>query len=46
MTKLTVLNTAISWYSHRGDDFISLTGMARYQDTERVDYIIQTWNEG
>jgi len=43
MSKLTVLNTAISWYSHKDEDFISLTDMARYRDTERVDYIIQNW---
>lgn len=43
MSKFTVLNTAISWYSHKDEDFISLTDMARYRDTERVDYIIQNW---
>jgi len=43
MSKLTVLNTAISWYSHKNEDFISLTDMARYRDMERVDYIIQNW---
>ena len=43
MSKLTVLNTAISWYFHKDEDFISLTDMARYRDTERVDYIIQNW---
>ena len=43
MAKLTVLDTPVSWYSHKDEDFISLTDMARYRDAERVDYIIQNW---
>ena len=43
MAKLTVLDTPVSWYSHKEEDFISLTDMARYRDAERVDYIIQNW---
>lgn len=43
MTKLTVLDTPISWYSRKDEDYISLTDMARYRDSERVNYIIQNW---
>ena len=43
MAKLTVLDTSVSWYSRKDEDFISLTDMARYRDAERVDYIIQNW---
>lgn len=46
MSKLTVLNTQISWYSHKEEDYISLTDMARYREAERVDYIIQNWMRG
>ena len=28
-------------YTHNNEDFISLTDMARYRDTERTNYIIQ-----
>ena len=43
MAKLTVLETTVSWYAHRDEDYISLTDMARNRDTERVNYIIQNW---
>ncbi len=43
MTKLTVLDTTVSYYSRKDEDYISLTDMARYRDAERVDYIIQNW---
>ena len=43
MTKLTVLDTTISYYSRKEEDYISLTDMARYRDAERVNYIIQNW---
>ena len=43
MAKLSVLDTAVSYYSHKDEDYISLTDMARYRDAERVDYIIQNW---
>lgn len=43
MPKLTVLDTPVSWYSQKDEDYISLTDMARYRDSERVDYIIQNW---
>jgi hypothetical protein len=43
MAKFTVLDTAVSYYSRKDEDYISLTDMARYRDAERVDYIIQNW---
>jgi hypothetical protein len=43
MTKLIVLDTAVSYYSRKDEDYISLTDMSRYRDAERVDYIIQNW---
>ncbi len=43
MAKVTVLETAIAWYSRNEADYISLTDMARYRDSERSDYIIQNW---
>ena len=43
MAKLTVLDTTVSYYSRKEEDYISLTDMARYRDVERVNYIIQNW---
>lgn len=43
MTKLMVLDTDVSYYSRKDEDYISLTDMARYRDVERVNYIIQNW---
>jgi hypothetical protein len=43
MSKLTVLDTTVSYYSRKDEDYISLTDMARYRDAERVNYIIQNW---
>jgi len=43
MAKLTVLDASVSYYSRKDEDYISLTDMARYRDSERVDYIIQNW---
>ena len=43
MAKLTVLETTVSWYAHKDEDYISLTDMARYRDAARVNYIIQNW---
>ena len=43
MTKMMVLDTAVSYYSHKDEDYISLTDMARYRDADRVNYIIQNW---
>jgi hypothetical protein len=43
MAKLTVLDTTVSYYSRKDEDYISLTDMARYRDAERVNYIVQNW---
>ena len=42
--KITVNNTDISiLIQQHAEDYICLTDMARYRDTERTDYIIQNW---
>ena len=43
MAKINVLNRDVSLYSIQDDDYISLTDIARYKDSERTDYIIQNW---
>jgi hypothetical protein len=40
---LDVKGTAIAVVSQKGDDYICLTDIARYKDSERTDYIIQNW---
>ena len=41
--KIEVIGREISLYSEKSDDYISLTDMARYRDSERTNYIIQNW---
>ena len=41
--KITVVGTEISLVSNNQKDYISLTDIAKYKDTERSDYIIQNW---
>ena len=43
MTKITVLNKEITIQSRDETDYISLTDIARYKDSERTDYIIFNW---
>ncbi len=44
MAKIQVKGTAVNVISStKADDFISLTDIARYKDSERTDYIIQNW---
>ncbi|MBU2445832.1 MAG: KilA-N domain-containing protein [Bacteroidetes bacterium] len=46
MTKnktITVKGTEISFFQKSEEDYISLTGIARYRDPERSDYILQNW---
>jgi hypothetical protein len=38
---LDVKGTAIAVVSQKGDDYICLTDIARYKDSERTDYIIR-----
>jgi hypothetical protein len=40
---LDVKGTTIAVMSRKGDDYICVTDIARYQDSERTDYIIQNW---
>lgn len=41
--KIEVLSTEVKVNSVRDEDYISLTDIARYKDSERTDYIIQNW---
>ena len=41
--KLIVQETLISIRQHEKEDFISLTDIARYKDSDRSDYILQNW---
>jgi hypothetical protein len=40
---IEVQGTAITILSGQREDYISLTDIARYKDSERTDYIIQNW---
>jgi KilA-N domain len=40
---IEVQGAAITILSGRQEDYISLTDIARYKDSERTDYIIQNW---
>ncbi len=40
---IKVENFEIVLYTQNNEDFISLTDMARYRDSERTNYIIQNW---
>lgn len=42
-SSINVQGTAISIISHSDDDYICITDIARYKDSERSDYIIQNW---
>jgi type I restriction enzyme, S subunit len=41
--KIEVLNTDVSVQTNQQEDYISLTDIARYKDSERTDYIIMNW---
>ena len=41
--KIEVQGTEIIIYKDNNEDFISLTDIARYRDTDRSDYILQNW---
>ena len=42
-TKLNVNEIEIVLYKHNEEEFISLTDMAKFRDSERTNYIIQNW---
>ena len=41
MTKINVLDQDVKLYSLKEEDYISLTDIARYKDSQRTDCIIQ-----
>jgi hypothetical protein len=43
MAKIDVKGTTVTVISGGPDDYISLTDIARFKDSERTDYIIQNW---
>jgi hypothetical protein len=43
MAKIKVLNKEITLYTISHNDYICITDIARYKDTERTDYVIQNW---
>jgi hypothetical protein len=42
-SKIEVKGTEISIFTAETEDYISLTDIARYRDSERSDYILQNW---
>lgn len=42
-TTINVKGTEIILLRNEKEDFISLTDIARYRDSERTNYIIQNW---
>ncbi|HLC65133.1 MAG TPA: KilA-N domain-containing protein [Candidatus Nanoarchaeia archaeon] len=43
MAKINVLNKEVGLYTYNESDFICLTDIAKYKDSERSDYLIQNW---
>ena len=41
--KIYIKEIAITVFTQRDEDYISLTDIARYKDSERSDYILQNW---
>ena len=41
--KLNVQGVAITFYENEKNDYISLTDIARYKETEHTDTVIQNW---
>lgn len=41
--KIKVKGREVLLFSKEKEDYISLTDMARYQDSERTDYVLQNW---
>ena len=40
---VTVSGISINLFKQNTEDYISLTDIARYKDSERSDYILQNW---
>ena len=43
MAKIEVLSNEIALLVANNSDYLSITDMARYKDSNRTDYIIQNW---
>ena len=43
MGKIHILNTDISFYSQKNEDYICLTDIARYKNSDRTDDLIRNW---
>ncbi len=43
MGKIKVLDQDVTISSIKDEDYILLTDIARYKDSQRTDYIIQNW---
>ena len=43
MAKIKILEKEIAVHTLQDVDYICITDMARYQDADRTDYIIQNW---
>src|SRR3989339_813089 len=41
--KINVKGTEIAIFNRKEEDYISLTDIARYKDSERSDYVLQNW---
>ena len=41
--KIDVKGTEVVIFSKEKEDYISLTDIAKYKDSERSDYILQNW---
>ena len=42
-SKLNINEIEIVLYKQNEEEFISLTDMAKFRDSERINYIIQNW---
>ena len=42
-SKIDVKGTEVTLFTFKEKDFISLTDIARYRDSDRSDYILQNW---
>jgi len=43
LAKINVLNKEVAVYVQNDEDYICITDIARYKDSERTDYLIQNW---
>lgn len=43
MAKINIKNTEVTFLKINEEDYLSLTDIARYRDSERSDYILQNW---